>query len=129
MDCAGHLVALGFAPPRQQVRVDAAGAPLARPAVGHTVVVADPPLSVPGQSGSGNDTPARGLDRLRRRVAAGELGGRERWAIVVNRKSSDTPFLGGPDTLEARVVEHPFPFRGSPDQELNALILEAGHRT
>jgi hypothetical protein len=47
---------------------------------------------------------------------------------VVNRKSSDTPFLGGPDTLEAKVIEHPFSFRGSPDKELNALIVEAVNR-
>ena len=47
---------------------------------------------------------------------------------MVNRKSSDTPFLGGPDTLEAKVVEHPFSFRGSPDKELNALIVEAVNR-
>lgn len=43
-------------------------------------------------------------------------------------KSSDTPFLGGPDTLEAKVVEHPFSFRDSDDEELNALIVEAVNR-
>jgi HEAT repeat protein len=47
---------------------------------------------------------------------------------VVSRKSSDTPFLGAPDTLEAKVVEHPFSFRGSPDKELNALIVQAINR-
>jgi hypothetical protein len=46
----------------------------------------------------------------------------------VRGKSSDTPFLGGPDTLETRVVEHPFSFRGSDDEELNALIVEAVNR-
>jgi hypothetical protein len=45
-----------------------------------------------------------------------------------DRKSSDTPFLGAPDTLDAKVVEHPFSFRGSGDDRLNALIVEAVNR-
>jgi hypothetical protein len=49
-------------------------------------------------------------------------------AVVANRKSSDTPFLGSPDTLEIKVVEHPFSFRDSRDKELNALIVEAVNR-
>ena len=47
---------------------------------------------------------------------------------MVDWKSSDTPYLGGPDTLDAKVVEHPFSFRGSRDKELNALIVEAVNR-
>jgi hypothetical protein len=47
---------------------------------------------------------------------------------MVSRKSSDTPFLGGPDTLETKVVEHPFSFKGSSDKELNGLIVEAVNR-
>jgi HEAT repeat protein len=47
---------------------------------------------------------------------------------MVDWKSSDTPFLGGPDTLEAKVVEHPFSFAGSDDRELNALVVEAVNR-
>jgi hypothetical protein len=47
---------------------------------------------------------------------------------MVDWKSSDTPFLGGPDTLEAKVVEHPFSFAGSGDRELNALVVEAVNR-
>ena len=43
-------------------------------------------------------------------------------------KSSDTPFLGGPDTLDAKVVKHPFAFRGSTDKRLNGLIVEAVNR-
>ncbi len=43
-------------------------------------------------------------------------------------KSSDTPFLGGPDTLDAKVVKHPFAFRGSTDKQLNELIVEAVNR-
>lgn len=46
----------------------------------------------------------------------------------VDGKSSDTPFLGGPDTLETRVVEQPFSFRGSQDREINELIVEAVNR-
>jgi hypothetical protein len=46
----------------------------------------------------------------------------------MRRKSADTPFLGGPDTLDAKVVEHPFSFRDSPDEKLNALIVEAVNR-
>ena len=47
---------------------------------------------------------------------------------MVDRKSSDTPFLGGPDTLESKVIEHPFSFATSSDGELNALIVEAVNR-
>ena len=47
---------------------------------------------------------------------------------MVSRKSSDTPFLGGPDTLNTKVVEHPFSFKGSSDKELNGLIVEAVNR-
>jgi hypothetical protein len=47
---------------------------------------------------------------------------------MVSRKSPDTPFLGGPDTVETKVVEHPFSFRGSRDRELNGLIVEAVNR-
>ena len=43
-------------------------------------------------------------------------------------RSSDTPFLGGPDTVKTTVVEHPFEFRGSSDAALNALIVEAVNR-
>ena len=43
-------------------------------------------------------------------------------------KSPDTPFLGAPDTLETKVVEHPFSFRGNEDEELSALIVEAVNR-
>jgi hypothetical protein len=46
----------------------------------------------------------------------------------MSAKSPDTPFLGGPDVLETRVVEHPFSFRRSPDRELNSLIIEAVNR-
>jgi hypothetical protein len=46
----------------------------------------------------------------------------------VSGKSSDTPFLEGPDTVETTVVEHPFSFRGSQDRRLNALIVEAINR-
>jgi hypothetical protein len=42
-------------------------------------------------------------------------------------KSADTPFLGGPDTLEITRVEHPFRFRGG-DEGLNARIVEAINR-
>lgn len=47
---------------------------------------------------------------------------------MVDRKSSDTPFLGGPDTLDAKVIEHPFSFRESGDEGLNALVVEAVNR-
>jgi hypothetical protein len=47
---------------------------------------------------------------------------------VVAGKSPDTPFLEGPDTVETRAVEHPFSFRGSGDEALNALIVEAVNR-
>jgi len=43
-------------------------------------------------------------------------------------KSSDTPFLASPDTLEIQQAEHPFSFRSSKDKELNALIVEAINR-
>lgn len=46
---------------------------------------------------------------------------------MASRKSPDTPFLGGPDTLETKRVESPFSFAGS-DKELNAAILEAVNR-
>jgi hypothetical protein len=51
-------------------------------------------------------------------------GGGRRIGMARNR-SSDTPFLGGPDTLEITVNEHPFTFRSSKDQDLNALIVAA----
>lgn len=47
---------------------------------------------------------------------------------MASSKSPDTPSLGGPDTLEVRTVEHPFSFEASPDQEMNALIVEAVNR-
>ncbi|MBA2357963.1 MAG: hypothetical protein H0V84_05985 [Actinobacteria bacterium] len=47
---------------------------------------------------------------------------------LLRGKSPDTPLLGDPDTLETKVVEHPFSFRGSEDKELNALIIEAVNR-
>jgi hypothetical protein len=43
-------------------------------------------------------------------------------------KSSDTPFLASPDTLEIRQTEHPFSFRNSKDEKLNALVVEAVNR-
>ena len=43
-------------------------------------------------------------------------------------KSFDTPFLATPDTLEIRQTEHPFSFRGSKDEKLNALVVEAVNR-
>ena len=43
-------------------------------------------------------------------------------------KSSDTPFLASPDTLEIRQAEHPFSFRNSKDEKLNALVVEAINR-
>jgi hypothetical protein len=46
----------------------------------------------------------------------------------VSEKSPDTPFLGSPDTVETKVVEHPFSFRGSQDKKLNALIVDAVNR-
>jgi hypothetical protein len=42
--------------------------------------------------------------------------------------SPDTPFLGGPDTLEITVSEHPFSFRRSQDEDLHSLIVEAVNR-
>jgi hypothetical protein len=47
---------------------------------------------------------------------------------MADSKSPDTPFLGGPDTLEIRRVDHPFSFEASADPELNALIVEAVNR-
>jgi len=47
---------------------------------------------------------------------------------LLRGKSPDTPLLGDADTLETKVVEHPFSFRGSEDNELNALIIEAVNR-
>src|SRR5438034_2384773 len=47
---------------------------------------------------------------------------------MLSSKSSDTPFLGSPDTLEIRQAEHPFSFRNSKDEKLNALIVEAVNR-
>jgi hypothetical protein len=46
----------------------------------------------------------------------------------VSGRSADTPFLGRPDTVETKVVEHPFSFKGSQDKRLNALIVEAANR-
>ena len=46
----------------------------------------------------------------------------------MSARSSDTPFLGAPDTVETTVVDHPFSFRGSKDERLNALIVEAINR-
>jgi HEAT repeat protein len=43
-------------------------------------------------------------------------------------KSTDTPFLARPDTLEIQQAEHPFSFRNSEDKDLNALIVEAINR-
>jgi hypothetical protein len=43
-------------------------------------------------------------------------------------KSTDTPFLASPDTLEIRQAEHSFSFRTSKDEKLNALIVEAINR-
>ena len=46
---------------------------------------------------------------------------------MASGKSPDTPFLGGPDTLETKRVESPFSFAAA-DKELNAAILEAVNR-
>lgn len=43
-------------------------------------------------------------------------------------KSSDAPVLRTPDTLQIKVAEHPFLFRGSRNKEVNALIVEAVNR-
>jgi hypothetical protein len=43
-------------------------------------------------------------------------------------KSFDTPFLATPDTLEIRQAEHPFSFRNSKDEKLNAGIVDAINR-
>src|SRR5262245_60928886 len=47
---------------------------------------------------------------------------------MAHSKGSDTPFLARPDTLETRRTEHPFSFRTSKAQDLNALIVEAINR-
>jgi hypothetical protein len=47
---------------------------------------------------------------------------------MTSGRSSDTPFLNRPDTLEINVTEHPFAFRNSTDEDLNALIVEAVNR-
>ncbi len=44
------------------------------------------------------------------------------------RDSTDTPFLGSPDTLEIKAVEHPFSFPDGADEELNALIVDTVNR-
>ena len=54
--------------------------------------------------------------------------GTEGLGDVTSGRSSDTPSLARPDTLETNVTEHPFSFRDSPDKELNALIVEAVNR-
>jgi hypothetical protein len=46
----------------------------------------------------------------------------------MNPRSSDTPFLANPDSLETQVIEHPFSFTASQSPELNALIVEAVNR-
>src|SRR6266404_4833386 len=46
----------------------------------------------------------------------------------MNSKSSDTPFLARPDTLETKRTEHPFSFRTSKAKDLNALVVEAINR-
>ena len=43
-------------------------------------------------------------------------------------KSSDTPSLGGPDTLEIKRIEHPFSFPDGEDKELHSLIVDAVDR-
>jgi len=43
-------------------------------------------------------------------------------------KSSDAPVLRTPDTVQIKVAEHPFSFRGSRNKEVNALIVEAVNR-
>src|SRR6267378_3110435 len=43
-------------------------------------------------------------------------------------KSSDAPVLRTPDTVQIKVAEHPFLFRGSRNKEVNALIVEAVNR-
>jgi hypothetical protein len=47
---------------------------------------------------------------------------------MATAKSSDTPVLRTPDTLEIKLAEHPFSFRGSRNKEVNALIVEAVNR-
>jgi hypothetical protein len=47
---------------------------------------------------------------------------------MLRSKSTDTPFLAGPDTLEIQQEEHPFSFRSSKDEKLNASVVEAINR-
>ena len=47
---------------------------------------------------------------------------------MTSGRSSDTPSLARPDTLEINVTEHPFSFREGADAELGALIVEAVNR-
>jgi hypothetical protein len=47
---------------------------------------------------------------------------------MATAKSSDTPISRTPDTLEIKVAEQPFSFRGSRNKEVNALIVEAVNR-
>ncbi len=47
---------------------------------------------------------------------------------MLTSRSPDTPFVGSPDTLQVKVVEHPFSFRGSQNKQLNGLIVEAVNR-
>ncbi len=46
----------------------------------------------------------------------------------MHSKSSDTPFLARPDTLETQLTEHPFSFRTTKAKDLNAPIVEAINR-
>ena len=43
-------------------------------------------------------------------------------------RSSDTPFVAQPDTLEVRRIDHPFSFRSGDAKDLIALIVEAVNR-
>jgi hypothetical protein len=47
---------------------------------------------------------------------------------MTSGRSSDTPSLARPDTLEINVTENPFSFRESADEELNALVVDAVNR-
>jgi hypothetical protein len=47
---------------------------------------------------------------------------------MLRSKSTDTPFLAGPDTLEIRQTEQPFSFQNSKDEKLNASVVEAINR-
>jgi len=55
-------------------------------------------------------------------------GSQGKEAAMTTAKSSDTPVLRTPDTLEIKVAEHPFLFRGSRNKEVNSLIVEAVNR-